>query len=336
MTDCFRFSVPTRIAVQADPLESLRPNGDSTLLLMDAAVRAGAELLFYTPETMALDDNGHVSAKGAQVFKAADGTFSCITEASSIDFSTCDYVVMRQDPPFDMRYITYARMLERLPKNCYVLNNPASVCAFSEKITPTLFPQFTPPTLISEDVGAIREFLHQHHRIVLKPLYDCAGQGIIRLSVETDKDAGFITAYLKEQHAPCVAQVYLPDITETGDFRAVMIDGEYVGGFARMPPKDGFICNLAAGGSAMFRERSTREIEICNALGPILRDNGLFLTGLDIVGGYLTEINVTSPTGLYHITHNTGNDVAMTFWEKADLKYRPTVVKGVQKELMRV
>lgn len=322
MSTPFRFSRPVHIAFQSDPLASLNRRSDSTLILAAAALRAGAKVVFYTPDTLYADERGALRATGFTVAAdTEDGLPAQSGEMRGITLDGFDYILMRQDPPFDMRYITYARMLERLPASVRVLNNPAAVCAHAEKLSVTRFGDLAAPTVITGDASVIAGFLEREQRIVLKPLYDCAGHGIITVSAEEEECGHIIDAFLSGQTAPVVAQRYLPEIKKTGDLRAVLFHGEWQGAFARMPPHGSFVSNLAAGGYADFRDITAREREICERVKPFLQEEGLFFAGLDIVGGYLTEINVTSPTGLKPIEEHTGLDTGAAFWRIAEDVY---------------
>jgi glutathione synthase len=310
-----------KIAVQMDPIQRINVKGDSTFALLLEAQKRGHKLTYYTPDRLALID-GRVFAQVESLSvrdKAGDHfTLGDPRRAELVEF---DVVLLRQDPPFDLAYVTTTHLLERIHPKTLVINDPASVRNAPEKVFVTEFSELMPPTLISRDLAEIKAFRALHGDIVMKPLYGKGGEAVFRLSRE-DLNFGSLfdlfTATFREQW---VVQKFLPNI-KNGDKRIILVDGEYAGAVNRIPAADDLRSNMVRGGVPSATELTKREGEICKRIGPPLRDRGLLFVGIDVIDGYLTEINVTSPTGIRAIKSFGGPDVAALIWDRIEAKRR--------------
>ncbi len=303
-----------KVAVQMDPIEGINIEGDSTFLMMETAQARGHSLFVYHTDSLAMDE-GRVFARGRDVtVQRVKGAHATLGQMRQVELSGFDVVLMRQDPPFDMRYIDATFFLEAIHPKTLVVNNPAEVRSAPEKLFVTKFPELQPPTLITWDREAIREFRARHGDIVLKPLNGRGGSGVTRhLSDDPNLDS------LLEIHAelgpePVIVQKFLPSVTK-GDKRILLVDGEPVGAINRVPAKGQIRSNLAVGGEAQPVELSARDREICATIGPELKARGLIFVGIDVIGDYLTEINVTSPTGALSLKKFTGIDATEAMWK---------------------
>lgn len=300
------------IAIQMDPIASLDRQGDTTLALMVEAQRRGHRLFYYCPADLSYQD-GCVMARGCDVTIRDDGEFRLsATRMQALD--RCDIVLMRQDPPFDMAYLTATYLLERLPVTTRVINAPGAVRDAPEKLFVLRFAELIPPTLISRDAAAIAAFCEQYGDVVVKPLYGNGGADIFRLGLADPNRSALIELFQRQFRGPFITQRYLAEIT-AGDKRIILIDGEPAGAINRLPQAGQLRANLHVGGVAIAAELTDRDRHICATIGPVLRERGLFLAGIDIIGDYLTEINVTSPTGMREIAHLVGIDPACRFWD---------------------
>lgn len=313
------------IFVQMDELAHLNHETDTTLFLCREASRRGARLFHYEARSLYVAD-GRVLARAAGFsFDEKKGWHGGVKEEH--DLMTADVILMRQDPPFDMAYVTASYFLSLLEghkergKNApRIVNNPAGVRACPEKIAACYFAHLMPATLITMDGGAYQSFCVRHGRVVIKPLHDKGGAGIF--ITEAD-DPNFMVAFetlIAHYHAPVMVQEYCPAIETTGDKRLLLLDGEYIGGFTRLPSKGDGRANLVRGGKAQPCELSHQDEKIIKELAPFLRRHGLFFVGLDVIGETLTEINVTSPTGLVTLHQLTDIDGAKVFWDKLGIK----------------
>jgi glutathione synthase len=309
--------MPLQVAVQMDPIERVNIETDSTFFLMLEAQTRGHGLFIYAPDRLSLDD-GRVLARGrAANLRAVKGDHHTVGDAELRDLSEFDVVLMRQDPPFDMAYITATYFLEKIHPATLVVNNPAEVRNAPEKLFVTGFPGLQPPTLITSDPEALHEFHVRHGDIVLKPLYGGAGSGVVKLrSGDPNLDA------LLELHAmigrePVIAQKFIPAVSK-GDKRILLVDGEPVGAINRIPGKGQVRSNLARGGRAEPVGLTVRDREICDAIALELKDRGLLFVGIDVIGDYLTEINVTSPTGAQQLKRFGGVDAATALWDRIE------------------
>ena len=312
-----------KIAVQMDPIQRINIKGDSTFALLLEAQRRGHELSYYTPDRLALL-NGHLFATVENLnVRDQVGDHFKLDESRRVELSQFDVILLRQDPPFDLAYVTTTHLLERVHPKTLVVNDPAHVRNAPEKMYVTEFPDLMPPTLLTRDLAEIKAFRAEHGDIVMKPLYGKGGEAVFRLAAE-DLNFGSLydmfAAVFREQW---VVQKFLPAI-RNGDKRIIMIDGEFAGAVNRIPADDDLRSNLVRGGEPSATELTKREKEICQRIGPPLRERGLVFVGIDVIDGYLTEINVTSPTGIRAIKSLGGPDVAELFWDKIEAKRRPS------------
>ena len=308
-----------KIAIQMDDIKTIDYDYDSSFMIGLEGQKRNYELFVYHPNDLFLD-SGIVKANGfyIELIDQDKDYFKFISDKIEIELGEFSFIFLRQDPPFNMHYITSTYLLNCLPKNTIVINNPTAVRNCAEKIIPFKFKEFMPPTLISQKVDDINIFLNIHKDIITKPLYGNGGEGINRSrerhleGLDTDRQ------YFE---MPIMAQKYIPEIID-GDRRIIFIDGEYVGSVARIPSNGSIKANFHAGGLAKKTELVYRDKEIVNTIGKELKELDLFFVGIDIIGNYLTEINVTSPTGIKQI--NKLNDVKLeqVFWDKLEAKYK--------------
>jgi glutathione synthase len=307
------------VAVQMDHIAGINVAGDSTFALMLEAERRGHALHHYTPDRLAMRD-GRVEARVEPVsVRDLKGDHYTLGPEEVADLSGMDVVLLRQDPPFDMAYITTTHLLERIHPATLVVNDPAEVRNAPEKLFVMNFPELMPPTLVTRDAGEIRRFRKEHGDIIIKPLYGNGGAGVFRIS-EGDQNLTalleiFATAF-REAH---VVQRYLPAVRK-GDKRIILIDGVAAGAINRVPAEDESRSNLHVGGRPEATELTARERHICATIGPELKRRGFILVGIDVIGDYLTEINVTSPTGLREVKRFGGADIAALFWDAVEAK----------------
>ena len=313
------------VAVQMDPIQSISIAGDSTFAMMLEAQARGHALSVYTPDTMAFEA-GRVTAsvRTAQV-RDVVGDHVTLGETQRRDLTDFDVILLRQDPPFDMAYITSTHMLETVQAasggRTLVVNDPVSVRNAPEKILVMQFPDLMPPTLITEDRGAIEAFWARHGDIVLKPLYGHGGRGVVRLR-QGDQNLGSLIGLFRDLFPePWVAQAFLPDVAK-GDKRILLIEGEPFGLINRVPAEGDLRSNMVVGGRAEAGALTERDREICAAIGPTLRDLGLLFVGIDVIGRFITEINVTSPTGIRALEKLGGGDAAAAMWDAVEAKRR--------------
>ena len=308
-----------RVAVQMDPLDRINIAGDSTFALMLKAQELGHELFHYSPEDLSYAQ-GRLWTMGYPVtVQRVAGDHYSFGEPRILDLGRdVDVVLMRQDPPFDLGYITATHLLERLKSETLVVNDPVAVRNAPEKVWVLDFPQFMPPTAITRSRGLTREFLAEHDDIVVKPIHGFAGGSVFRIGQDGRNLASLIELFNRTYREPHVIQKFLPEIVE-GDKRIVLVDGEVAGAINRVPGEGEIRSNLAVGGKAAKTELTAREEEICALLGPKCRERGLVLVGIDVIGGkWLTEINVTSPTGIVAIDEFNGSDTPGMFWKAVE------------------
>jgi len=308
--------VPLRVAVQMDPLETINISGDSTFALMLEAQERGHTLYHYLAEALTYADGRlHAGAHEVSVQHAAGDHFRLGAFAILDLGSDVDVVLMRQDPPFDLGYITATHLLERIQGETLVVNDPASVRNAPEKIWVLDFAHFMPPTMLTRSLGAARKFLGEHGDIVIKPLHGFAGGSVFRIGRDGQNLASLIELFNQTYREPHVVQAFVPEIA-AGDKRIVLVDGQVAGAINRVPGEGEIRSNLAVGGKAARTELTEREREICAALGPELKRRGLLFVGIDVIGGrWLTEINVTSPTGIVAIDTFNGTDTPALIWD---------------------
>ena len=306
-----------KVAVQMDPIEGINIEGDTTFLMMETGQARGHSLFVYTTDTLAMDE-GRVFARGRDVtVQRKVGDHATLGPWRRVDLSEFDVILLRQDPPFDMGYIDTTFFLEAVHPRTLVVNDPVEVRNAPEKLFVTKFPGLQPPTLITNDRAAIAEFRARHGDVVLKPLNGRGGSGVTRhLSDDPNLDSLLeIHAQLSEE--PVILQKFLPSVTK-GDKRILLVDGEPVGAINRVPQKGQIRSNLAVGGKAEAVDLTARDREICAAIGPELKARGLLFVGIDVIGDYLTEINVTSPTGAVALKAFTGIDAADILWRRIE------------------
>ena len=309
--------MPLKVAIQMDPIERVNIETDTTFLMALNAQERGHELWVYRPEHLALED-GRLSARARTLeVRSVEGDHHTAGEPQRLDLADVDVVLMRQDPPFDLHYITATHLLEHVHPDTLVINNPVEVRNAPEKLFVTRFPGLQPPTLISRDPEAIRDFRSRYPDMILKPLYGGAGSGVARLKPnDTNLDA-WLELHFALNREPVICQAFLPDV-EKGDKRILIVDGEPVGAINRVPPEGQTRSNLAVGGRAEPVELNARDREICATIGPELRARGLIFVGIDVIGGYCTEINVTSPTGAQQLKRFAGIDATAAMWDRIE------------------
>lgn len=304
-----------RVAIQMDPLEHVNIDGDTTFALAETAQARGMEIFVYQPHDMSLEGKrvtARVRPAKVQRVPGAPGIFG---ETVTLDLAKdVDVILMRQDPPFDLSYITACHMLELVTGETLVLNDPAGVRSSPEKILPLMFPDLMPPTLVSRDPAAIEDFRGRYKDIIVKPLYGHGGAGVFRLKEDDSNLDSLLELFFSKSREPVMVQAFLPAVSE-GDKRIMLVDGKAVGALNRRPKSGQVRSNLVVGGTAEKTDLSDADKRICEAIGPELRRRGLVLTGIDVIGGRLTEINVTSPTGVQAIKKLSGIDIPAIFWD---------------------
>ncbi|WP_085810236.1 glutathione synthase [Sphingomonas sp. TZW2008] len=308
--------MPLTVAVQMDPIESINIAGDSSFALMLSAQQRGHRLFHYAAEDLNWSD-GRLWTKARPVtVQRVVGDHYAAGDPIDLDLGAdADVVLMRQDPPFDLGYITATHLLERVTDRTLVVNDPASVRNAPEKVFVLDYARFMPPTLVTRSLDAARAFLKRHGAIVVKPLHGNGGKAIFRVGPEGENLSALMEVFNQTWREPHMVQAFLPDVAR-GDKRIVLVDGEVAGAINRLPGEGEIRSNLAVGGSAEKTELTPREREICAALGPELKKRGLIFVGIDVIGGeWLTEINVTSPTGIVAIERFDGTDVAGLIWD---------------------
>jgi len=314
--------VSLRVAVQMDPIESVNIAGDSSFALMLSAQARGHSLWHYDVGSLTLDENDRLTALASPVqVRRERGAHFEKDEPRRLDLGRdIDVVLMRQDPPFDMGYITATHLLERLAGETLVVNDPASVRNAPEKVFVLDYRRFMPPTLVTRSVAEVREFMGRHGAVVVKPIHGNGGKAIFRVPESGDNLSALIDVFNQTWPEPHMVQPFLPEVAE-GDKRIVLVDGEYAGAINRKPGEGEFRSNLAQGGYAEKTDLTPREEEICAAMGPELKKRGLIFVGIDVIGGkWLTEINVTSPTGIVSIDQFNGTDTAARIWDAIEAR----------------
>jgi glutathione synthase len=307
------------VAVQMDPIERINIKGDSTFALLLEAQKRAHPLSYYTPDRLAMRD-GKVSATVRPlVVRDIAGDHFTLGEPRHAELASFDVVLLRQDPPFDLAYISTTHMLERVHPKTLVINNPAAVRNAPEKVFVTEFPDLMPPTLITRNLDAIKAFRAEHGDIVMKPLYGKGGEAVFLLSKEDLNFGSLYDLFAATFREPWVVQKFLPAVKE-GDKRIILVDGEFAGAVNRVPAPDDLRSNMVRGGVPKETELTEREREICARLAPALRERGLLFVGIDVIGGFLTEINVTSPTGIRAVKNFGGADIAALIWDKIEAK----------------
>ena len=308
-----------KIAFQMDPIGPIDIAADSTFRLAEEAQARGHELFYYTPDQMAYQE-GRLTARGwpLQVQRIV-GDHAILGNEQEVDLAEFDVIWLRQDPPFDMHYITTTHLLDRVHPKTLVVNDPFWVRNYPEKLLVLEFPDLTPPTTIARDLKTIRAFKEKHDDIIVKPLYGNGGAGVFRLDQNDRNLASLHELFTGFSREPLIAQKFLPAVSK-GDKRVILVDGEPVGAINRVPAAGETRSNMHVGGRPEKIELSARDHEICRAIGPLLREKGQIFVGIDVIGEYLTEINVTSPTGIQELERFDGINVAEKIWQAIESK----------------
>src|ERR1041385_9251316 len=307
------------VAVQMDPIARINIRGDSTFALLLEAQQRGHTVSYYTPDQLSLRGNELVAPVRALEVRDRDGDHFTPGEVTRSPLASFDVILLRQDPPFDLAYITSTHFLERIHPKTLVVNNPASVRNAPEKIMVMNFPQLMPPTLISRDLAEINSFRAEHGAVVMKPLHGHGGAAVFRILPQDMNFGSLFDMFSVTFREPWVIQRFLPEVKH-GDKRIILVDGEFAGAVNRVPAADDLRSNMVRGGAAQATDLTPREREICTTLGPALRERGLLFVGIDVIDGNLTEINVTSPTGIRAIARLGGPDVATKIWDAIEQK----------------
>ena len=308
-----------KIAVQMDPIERINIKGDSTFALLLEAQKRGHKLAYYTPDRLALL-NGRVFAT-VEDLKVRDqaGDHFTLQATRRVELTEFDVILLRQDPPFDLAYVTTTHLLERIVPTTLVVNDPVAVRNAPEKMFVMEYPDLMPPTLITRDLEEIKSFRAAHGDIVMKPLFGHGGAAVFALSARDVNFGSLYDLFAATFREQWVVQKFLPAIKK-GDKRIILVDGEYAGAVNRVPAADDLRSNMVRGGVPAATELTKREAEICKRIGPSLRERGLLFVGIDVIDGWLTEINVTSPTGIRAIKALGGPDVAAMIWDRIEAK----------------
>jgi glutathione synthase len=310
-----------KVAIQMDPIEKIDINGDSTFALALEAQSRGHALLYYGPRDLTFRDGAVVARARSLAVRPVKGDHFTLGEASVADLSDADVVLMRQDPPFDMAYITATHILERLQPKTLVVNDPFHVRNAPEKLFVTLFKDLMPPTLITTDREEIRAFRASHGDIILKPLYGNGGAGVFRVKPDDENLGALLEMFTQFYREPVIVQRYVPEVRK-GDKRIILVDGEFAGAINRVPAAGEARSNMHVGGRPEATTLTPREKAICETLAPELKARGLIFTGIDVIGDYLTEINVTSPTGIQEVRRFGGADIAKLIWDAIEKRIK--------------
>jgi glutathione synthase len=307
------------VAVQMDPIERINIRGDSTFALLLEAQARGHKLSYYTPDKLALLNNFLFATVQPLSVRDKAGDHFTLGEPKRVMLTELDVVLLRQDPPFDLAYITTTHLLERIHPDTLVVNDPAQVRNAPEKMFVNMFVDLMPPTLITRDLAEIKAFRAEHNDIVMKPLYGHGGGAVFRIAKDDLNFGSLYDMFSVTFREPWVIQKFLPAVKD-GDKRIILVDGEFAGAVNRVPAPDDLRSNMVRGGSPKDTELSAQEQEICRRLRTPLRERGLLFVGIDVIDGLLTEINVTSPTGIRAIKNLGGPDVAAKIWDKIESK----------------
>ena len=307
------------VAVQMDHVSSIHIAGDSTFAMCLEAQNRGYNLFHYTPDQLSMRDGKVEAIVEPMSLRDEEGNHFELGTQERVDLSTMDVVLLRQDPPFDMNYITTTHILERIHPKTLVVNDPAWVRNSPEKIFVTEFPDLMPRTLITRDPKAIAEFRSELGDIILKPLYGNGGAGVFHIRPDDRNLSSLLEMFGLSFREPFIVQEYLPAVRQ-GDKRIILIDGEAVGAIDRVPAEHDSRSNMHVGGRAEGSELTDREKEICARIGPALKQRGFILVGIDVIGDKMTEINVTSPTGIREVKKFSGTDIAALFWDAVEAK----------------
>jgi glutathione synthase len=304
---------PLKIAIQMDPIGPVDINADSSFRIAEEAQARGHSLFYYTPDQLAYQE-GRITARGWPLtVRRVEGDHFTLGDKVEVDLAEFDVVWLRQDPPFDMGYITSTHILDRLSPGTLVVNDPFWVRNYPEKLLVLDFPDLTPPTTVARDLDTLKAFKEKHSDIILKPLYGNGGAGVFRLGPDDRNMGSLHELFTGINSEPLIAQKFLPDVSN-GDKRVILVDGEPVGAINRVPQKGEVRSNMHVGGRPEKIGLSERDLEICARIGPLLREKGQIFVGIDVIGDYLTEINVTSPTGIQELERFDGTNIAEKIW----------------------
>jgi len=315
--------MPLSVALQMDPMEGVNIDADSTFALALEAQARGHALFHYLPSALRLE-GGRVFATGhAVTVQRVPGDHARFGAAETVDLSGFDVVLLRQDPPFDLTYITTTHILDHIHPKTLVVNDPAGVRNAPEKLLAMHFPDLMPPTLVTADPAAIRDFRARHGDIIVKPLFGNGGAGVFHLRPGDENLGSLLDMFFRSGPEPLMIQAYVPEV-RAGDKRIILIDGEAAGALNRVPQDGDARSNMHVGGRAEAALLTDRERDICRRVGPVLKQMGLLFAGLDVIGDYLTEINVTSPTGIQEIARFDGTSLAARIWDAIEAKFAAT------------
>ncbi len=311
--------MPLRIACQMDPIDRIDIQGDSTFAMLLEAQQRGHELFYYTPPNLTLDGR-HLVARGHTLtVEDKTGDHYRLSDARRVDLAEWDVVLLRQDPPFDMGYITTTHLLERIHPKTLVVNDPAHVRNAPEKVWVLEFQDLMPPTMVTRNLEDVRDFQTRHKDIIIKPLYGNGGASVFRIQPGDSNLNSLVELFQTVFREPFMVQQYRPEV-RGGDKRIILVDGEVAGAINRVPAEGETRSNMHVGGTPKPTELTPRDLEICARLGPHLKERGLIFVGIDVIGPYLTEINVTSPTGIRQVKAFGGNDIAAMIWDSIEAK----------------
>jgi glutathione synthase len=308
-----------KVAIQMDHIDSIDIDADSTFVLALEAQERGHALFHYLPERLSFDGSRAEAEAEPLEVRREKGQHYTLGKLERIDLSDMDVVLLRQDPPFDMGYITTTHLLERVHPETLVVNDPAEVRNAPEKLFVARYPDLMPPTLITCDGDRIIDFRARHKDIILKPLYGNGGAGVFHVTPEDENLNALLEMFTRFYREPIIAQAYLPEVRD-GDKRIILIDGEAAGAINRVPAKGEARANMHAGAKPVKASLNDRDMEICRAIGPDLKARGLIFVGIDVIGGYLTEINVTSPTGLQEINRFDNVKLEADLWDAIEAR----------------
>ena len=303
-----------KVACQMDPIDRIDIRGDSTFAMLLEAQRRGHELFVYTPDKLALEGSRLLARGTTAQLRDKAGDHATLSAPRAEDLTAWDVVLLRQDPPFDMGYITTTHLLERIHPRTLVVNDPAHVRNAPEKIFVLNFPELMPPTLVTRNIEEIKDFRSRYKDIVMKPLYGNGGAAVFRIKPDDTNLNSLIEIFHILNREPVMVQEYRPEV-RAGDKRIILVDGEAVGAINRVPAPDETRSNMHVGGVARPTDLTSRDLEICRRIGPELKARGLVFVGIDVIGPFLTEINVTSPTGIRQVKAFGGADIAGLIWD---------------------
>ncbi|WP_407495199.1 glutathione synthase [Pseudooceanicola sp. MF1-13] len=308
-----------KVAIQMDPVAAINIDADSTFRIAEEAQARGHSLFYYTPDKLSYQE-GRVMARGQTlVVRREQGNHADLGEMEEVDLADFDVVWLRQDPPFDMFYITTTHLLERLMPETLVVNDPFWVRNFPEKLLVLDFPDLTPPTAIARDLETIKDFRAKHGDVIVKPLYGNGGAGVFRITPEDRNLASLHEMFTGFSREPLIVQKFLPAVS-AGDKRVILVDGEPVGAINRVPAKGETRSNMHVGGRPEKVGLTDRDREICDRIGPLLKERGQIFVGIDVIGDWLTEINVTSPTGIQELERFDGVNITAKIWEAIEAR----------------